>query len=77
VGPACAAYAELAARHGMSPATLALSFVMHRWFVTSTIIGATSMAQLKENLDAWEQPLSEEILKEIEGLRLRYMNPAP
>ncbi len=77
VGPACAAYAELAARHGLSPATLALSFVMHRWFVTSTIIGATSLTQLKENLDAWDQPLSEEILKEIESLHLRYMNPAP
>ena len=77
VAPACTAYAELAAKHGMSPATLALSFVMHRWFVTSTIIGATSMAQLKENLDAWEKPLSGDILQEIEALHLRYMNPAP
>ncbi|HQR51119.1 MAG TPA: NADP(H)-dependent aldo-keto reductase [Methylophilaceae bacterium] len=77
VQPACAAYAELAARHGMSPATLALSFVMRRWFVASTIVGATSLAQLEENLDAWEKPLSEEVLKEIEALHLRYMNPAP
>jgi aryl-alcohol dehydrogenase-like predicted oxidoreductase len=77
VQPACAAYAELAARHDMSPATLALSFVMHRWFVASTIIGATNVGQLKENLDAWEKPLSEEVLKEIEALHLRYMNPAP
>lgn len=77
VAPACAAYAELAARHGMSPATLALSFVMHRWFVTSTIVGATSMAQLKENLDAWEKPLSLEIMQQIEAVHLRYMNPAP
>jgi len=77
VQPACAAYADLAARHDMSPATLALSFVMRRWFVTSTIVGATSLAQLQENLDAWEQPLSEEILKGIEALHLRYMNPAP
>jgi aryl-alcohol dehydrogenase-like predicted oxidoreductase len=77
VAPASAAYAELAARHGMSPATLALSFVMHRWFVSSTIIGATNMAQLKENVDAWEKPLSQDILQEIEALHLRYMNPAP
>jgi aryl-alcohol dehydrogenase-like predicted oxidoreductase len=77
VGPATAAYAALAGKHGMTPAVLALSFVMHRWFVTSTIIGATSMAQLQENLDAWEKPLSEEVLKEIEGIHLRYMNPAP
>jgi aryl-alcohol dehydrogenase-like predicted oxidoreductase len=77
VTPASAAYAALARRHGMRPAQMALSFVMHRWFVASTIIGATSMAQMKENLGAWEQPLSEDILKEIEDLHLRYMNPAP
>lgn len=77
VAPACAAYAELAARHSLSPATLALSFVMHRWFVTSTIIGATSLAQLQENLDAWEHPLAPEILQDIETIHLRMMNPAP
>jgi aryl-alcohol dehydrogenase-like predicted oxidoreductase len=77
VMPACKIYSELAAHHGMSPATLALSFVMHRWFVTSTIIGATSMAQLKENIDAWEKPLSPEIMQQIEAVHLRYMNPAP
>ncbi len=77
VVPASAAYADLARRHGMSPAQMALSFVMHRWFVTSTIIGATSMAQLQENMGAWEQQLSDELLDEIEALHLRYMNPAP
>jgi len=41
----------------MSPATLTLTFVMHRWFVASTIVGATSMKQLQENLDAWENPM--------------------
>jgi aryl-alcohol dehydrogenase-like predicted oxidoreductase len=35
------------------------------------------MPQLEENIEAWEKPLSEEIMKEIEGLHLRYMNPAP
>jgi aryl-alcohol dehydrogenase-like predicted oxidoreductase len=77
VQPAVAAYAALARRHGLSPASLALSFVYRRWFVASTIIGATSPAQLAEDLDAWEQPLSEEVLAEIESLHLRYMNPAP
>ncbi len=61
----------------MSPAQLALSFVYHRWFVTSTIIGATSMLQLQENIQAWQKPLSAEILQEIEAIHLRYMNPAP
>jgi aryl-alcohol dehydrogenase-like predicted oxidoreductase len=77
VVPACTAYAELARKHNLSPAQMALSFVMHRWFVTSTLIGATSMTQLAENLGAWDKPLSEEVLKEIEALHLLYMNPAP
>jgi aryl-alcohol dehydrogenase-like predicted oxidoreductase len=77
VVPACTAYAELARRHSLSPAQLALSFVMHRWFVSSTLVGATSMSQLAENLGAWEKPLSEDVLKEIEALHLLYMNPAP
>ncbi len=77
VQPAVAAYAELARKHGLTPAELALSFVYRRWFVASTIIGATSMAQLRENLGAWQKPLSEAMVAEIETLHLRYMNPAP
>jgi aryl-alcohol dehydrogenase-like predicted oxidoreductase len=77
VHPATAAYAELARRHQMTPAQMALSFVYRRWFVTSTLVSATSMDQLSENLHAWRQPLSAEILREIEALHLRYMNPAP
>lgn len=77
VAPASAAYAALARKHGYSPAELALAFVYHRWFVTSTIIGATSMQQLRENLTAWHKPLSAELLAEIEQIHLRYMNPAP
>jgi len=77
VEPAVTAYVELARRYGVSPARLALSFVYRRWFVASTIIGATSMEQLAENLDAWDQPLSEAVLAEIEMLHRRYTNPAP
>ncbi|NTV94086.1 MAG: NADP(H)-dependent aldo-keto reductase [Thiobacillus sp.] len=77
VRPAVAAYAELAGRHGLTPAELALSFVYRRWFAASTIIGATSMAQLEENLGAWDKPLGADVLAEIEALHLRYMNPAP
>jgi aryl-alcohol dehydrogenase-like predicted oxidoreductase len=56
---------------------MALSFVYRRWFVASTIIGATTMEQLQENLSAWDRPLSDAVLTEIEELHLRYMNPAP
>ncbi len=77
VQPAVAAYAELAQRHGLTPAQMALAFVYSRWFVTSTIIGATSLAQLEENLSAEESVLGEDVLQEIETIFLRYGNPAP
>lgn len=77
VAPASKAYAELARQHGLMPTQLALSFVYHRWFVTSTIIGATSMVQLKENIGAWDVNLSAEVMQEIERLHLAMMNPAP
>lgn len=77
VFPAAAAYAKLARAHGLTPTQLALSFVYHRWFVSSTIIGATTMQQLKENVDAWQTRLSPEVMQEIEQLHLTMMNPAP
>jgi aryl-alcohol dehydrogenase-like predicted oxidoreductase len=77
VFPASAAYAKLARAHGLTPTQLALSFVYHRWFVSSTIIGATNMAQLKENIDAFDTVLSPEVMQEIEHLHLTMMNPAP
>ena len=51
---ASAAYAQLARANNLTPTQLALSFVMHRWCVASTIIGATSMAQIKENIAAYQ-----------------------
>lgn len=74
---AVAAYAELARRHGLSPVALALGFVYARWCVASTLIGATSLAQLRENLDAARVALTEEVLAEVERIHLRYPNPAP
>lgn len=70
-------YAELARANDLTPAQLALSFVYHRWFVTSTIIGATNMTQLKENIGAYQVVLSDDVLNEIEKIHLVMMNPAP
>jgi len=75
--PATQAYVELARRHGLTPTQLALGFVRSRWFVSSTIIGASSLAQLKETLPATQTPLSAELLAEIDDIHLRYTNPAP
>lgn len=77
VPAAAKAYAALARMHGLTPTQLALSFVYHRWFVGSTIIGATSMAQLQENIAAYQVRLSDTVLAEIEQLHLTMMNPAP
>ncbi len=77
VAPAVAEYAAIAGKYGYTAAQLALAFVYHRWFVASTIIGATTMIQLSENISAWENPLAPEILTEIEAVHLTRMNPAP
>jgi aryl-alcohol dehydrogenase-like predicted oxidoreductase len=77
VQPAVAGYAELARGYGLTPAQLALGFVAARPFVASTIIGATTLEQLGENIAACETSLAEEVLQQIEALHLRYSNPAP
>ncbi len=74
---AVSAYAVLARQHDLTPAQMALSYVYRRWFVASTIIGATTLEQLSEDLDAWERPLSDALLAEIEKIHRRYTNPAP
>ena len=75
--PAVAAYAALADRHGLTPVQLALGFTYGRWCVGSTIIGATTMAQLQENLAAVQVRLSPDILADIERIHLQFPNPAP
>ena len=77
VAPASAAYALLARQHGITPTQLALSFVYHRWFVASTVIGATSMTQLQENIAAFTIKLSPDILQAIDEIHLTMTNPAP
>jgi aryl-alcohol dehydrogenase-like predicted oxidoreductase len=77
VQPAVAAYVDLARRHGLTPTQLALGFTRSRWFVSSTIIGASSLAQLQETLPATRTPLAAELLAEIDAIHLQYTNPAP
>ena len=68
-------YVNLANKYEIAPATFANAFVNDRPFVTSNIIGATSMKQLKENIDSIEITLSNEILEEIENIHLSDPNP--
>ncbi|MGJ7914572.1 aldo/keto reductase [Massilia sp. LXY-6] len=68
-------YAELARAHGMLPSQMALAWCYSRWFVGSTIIGATSLAQLKENIDAESLALPDEVAAAIDAIHARYTNP--
>ena len=56
---------------------MSLAFVNTRAFVTSNIIGATSMEQLKENIDSINVDLSDEVLEGIEAIHNDIPNPAP
>ena len=71
------AYCQLAEQHGVSPVHLALQFVTSRPFVTSNIIGATNLNQLRENLASLTLPWSPELEEELEAIHTRFPYPAP
>ena len=71
------AYVDIARQAGISPAQMALAFARTRWFTSSVILGATSLAQLNENLDSADVQLSAEVIEQIEMVHQRYPNPAP
>jgi aryl-alcohol dehydrogenase-like predicted oxidoreductase len=74
---ATAAYVALAREHGLDPAQMALAYVTSRPFVTSNIIGATTMAQLRSDIASLELQLSEEVIAGIEAIHRRQPNPCP
>ncbi len=71
------AYLKLAAEMGLTPVALAQAFVTSRPFVTATLIGATSMAQLEACLAGALTPLSADVLARIDALHQIHGNPAP
>jgi aryl-alcohol dehydrogenase-like predicted oxidoreductase len=70
-------YCAIAERHGLDPAQMALAFVTSRPFVTSNIIGATTLEQLDSDIASTELTLGDEVLQEIEAVHTRYPNPSP
>lgn len=72
-----AQYAKIAADNGLDMAQMALSFVNSRPFVTSNIIGATTLEQLKSNIDSVNLTLSIEVLDAIEMVQMQQPNPSP
>ena len=77
VPPATREYLRIAREAGLTPATLAIAFARTRWFTGSVILGATTLEQLKENLDSAAITLPAEVLEKIEGVHRMYPNPAP
>lgn len=71
------AYVDLATSQGLSPVQMALAYVTGREFVTSNIIGATSLDQLRENLGSASVSLPGDVLEAIEDLNGRYTYPCP
>jgi aryl-alcohol dehydrogenase-like predicted oxidoreductase len=71
------AYLNLAKESGLSLTSMALAFVSGRPFVTSNIIGATTVEQLKENIDSINIKLNEDMLREINAIHSKIPNPSP
>jgi aryl-alcohol dehydrogenase-like predicted oxidoreductase len=76
VDEAIEAYAALAAERGLGLAQLALGYVASRWYLGSVIVGATSVAQLEEDLAAASRPLDADALAAIAKIQTRFPNPA-
>nr|WP_315466592.1 aldo/keto reductase [uncultured Undibacterium sp.] len=71
-----ARYTALARAHGLTPTQLALAWCYSRWFVASTIIGATDLAQLEENIRAADIRLSDELIAAVNQIHAEGANPA-
>jgi aryl-alcohol dehydrogenase-like predicted oxidoreductase len=75
--PAIERYMALARETGLDPAQLAIAFVNSRPFVTSTIIGATSMEQLEADLGSLDVTITPELEERINAIHLVHTNPCP
>ena len=70
-------YVNLAKENGLDPSQMALAYLLTKPFVTSIIIGATTMEQLKIDIGSYELELSPEVMKKIEALTVKHSNPCP
>ncbi|WP_447877669.1 NADP(H)-dependent aldo-keto reductase [Serratia fonticola] len=70
-------YVALAKKHGLDPSQMALAFVRQQPFVASTLLGATTLEQLKINIDSFDVVLNEEVLQALEEIHSRFTIPAP
>lgn len=75
VDEAVSGYVDVAKKHGLDPCQMAIAFTLTRPFITSSIVGATSIEQLENNLKSIDVTLSEEALSDIEAIRHQYPIP--
>ena len=75
--PVIEKYYNIAKKFGLDFAQMSIKFCEIQKFLTSVIIGATSMEQLKINIESVSVNLKEEILKEINDVQIKYPNPCP
>jgi aryl-alcohol dehydrogenase-like predicted oxidoreductase len=68
-------YVQLAREHGLTPAQLALAWCYTRWFVASTIIGATNLQQLQANIDTYGLKLPLDLIKQVDHIHATITNP--
>jgi len=71
------AYNEVAKKHGISLTQMSLAYINQQPFMTANIIGATNLSQLTENIESINITLSEEVIKDINAVHVKYPNPAP
>lgn len=69
-------YSNLAAKYGMTPSEFAIAFCNSRDFVTSTIIGATSIPQLRENIGAFDKVWTPEMEADVDLVFKKYKDPS-
>ncbi|WON77991.1 NADP(H)-dependent aldo-keto reductase [Serratia sp. UGAL515B_01] len=74
---AIAEYVALAKKHNLDPCQMALAFVRQQPFVASTLLGATTLEQLKTNIDSFNVVLGAEVLQALEEIHTRFTIPAP
>lgn len=70
-------HCRVAAEAGVTPAQLALAFCRSRWFVPSTLVGATSLTQLAENLAAFTDPCAAAVTDDVLSELVRWLPPHP
>jgi aryl-alcohol dehydrogenase-like predicted oxidoreductase len=74
---ATAIYVDLARKHGLDPAQMALAWITSRPFTTATVVGATTLKQLASNIASAEVKISADLVKEIEAIHKVWTIPVP